>query len=663
MARQYHIEVTLYFLNDMKEKNKMKRPKVVLAMALWLALSMATWSAVPHLINYQGLLKTTAGTPVPNASYSIAFTIYDGPTLGATNLWTETQTVTTASGLFAVQLGIGPIPLVDSIFNDTTRYLGIKVGADPEMTPRQRLSSVGYSYNSSEWTSAAENIFRLNGKVGIGTSFLLGNSKLNVYHSDSDPFSSIGITGEANNGSTGNAYGGYFIGNSSGGGNGYGVSATGGDFGLVGASTSGTGIGVYGTGELYGLYGSGSGYGVYAAGATGVFGQGSSYGVYAAGGNYGVYGSGSTYGVFGTGAGLGGDFVGTGGGSYGVHAAGVTRGVYATGGDYGGDFVGTGGGSYGVHAAGVTLGVHATGGDVGVFGGSTNGTGVYASSPLGPGVQSFGGTNGVEATGTSRGVYASGGTIGVLGVATSNVFPSYGIYGSNGGNFSTTYAGYFAGSVYISNDLEVEGIIWKYGGGFKIDHPTDPANKYLYHSFVESPDMKNIYDGVVTLDTKGEANVTLPDWLEVENKDFRYQLTAIGAPGPNLYIAEEISSNQFKIAGGVAGMKVSWQVTGIRQDAWANAHRFPVEEEKSASEKGKYKNPKEHGVSETLGIHYEERQKADAEQKKMEVAHKQQEEQQAKMQAERKLQEEQRAKMDAERKLQEAQRPQIAPKQ
>ena len=53
--------------------------------------------------------------------------------------------------------------------------------------------------------------------------------------------------------------------------------------------------------------------------------------------------------------------------------------------------------------------------------------------------------------------------------------------------------------------------------------------------------MKNVYDGVVVLDRKGKAEIDLPDWFGALNKDFRYQLTAIGAPGPNLYIAEEIS--------------------------------------------------------------------------------------------------------------------------
>jgi hypothetical protein len=81
----------------------------------------------------------------------------------------------------------------------------------------------------------------------------------------------------------------------------------------------------------------------------------------------------------------------------------------------------------------------------------------------------------------------------------------------------------------------------------KIDHPLDPANKYLYHSFVESPDMKNVYDGLVALDENGEAEIELPDWFGALNKDFRYQLTAIGAPGPNLYIAEDIRCLQTSV--------------------------------------------------------------------------------------------------------------------
>ena len=121
--------------------------------------------------------------------------------------------------------------------------------------------------------------------------------------------------------------------------------------------------------------------------------------------------------------------------------------------------------------------------------------------------------------------------------------------------------------------------------------------------------MKNVYDGVVVLNSRGEAWVELPDWFEALNRDFRYQLTAIGLPGPDLFISQEISNNRFKIAGGKPSMKVSWQVTGIRQDAFAKAHRIPEEEEKTGEERGKYLHPTEHGVSETMGIGYEAKMK------------------------------------------------------
>jgi len=138
---------------------------------------------------------------------------------------------------------------------------------------------------------------------------------------------------------------------------------------------------------------------------------------------------------------------------------------------------------------------------------------------------------------------------------------------------------------------------------FKIDHPLDPANKYLYHTSVESPDMKNIYDGTVTLDQNGEALVSLPNYFQALNRDFRYQLTCIGGFAP-VYIAEEVTSNHFKIAGGMAGMKVSWQVTGIRQDAYANAHRTVVEVEKPERERGFYLHPELYGQPQEKSVEW-----------------------------------------------------------
>src|SRR5437588_12713690 len=130
----------------------------------------------------------------------------------------------------------------------------------------------------------------------------------------------------------------------------------------------------------------------------------------------------------------------------------------------------------------------------------------------------------------------------------------------------------------LESNLTVNGTLTKAAGSFRIDDPIDPANKYLEHSFVESPDMMNIYNGIVVLDVNGKAEVKLPDYFEALNRDFRYQLTPLGGYAP-LYVSEEIKQNAFHIAGGISGLKVSWQVTGIRHDPYANAHRIPVEEE------------------------------------------------------------------------------------
>jgi len=223
-------------------------------------------------------------------------------------------------------------------------------------------------------------------------------------------------------------------------------------------------------------------------------------------------------------------------------------------------------------------------------------------------------------SGTNDGLYGSAGGSGVnygaVGEAQdSGATVNYGVYGwadgseqryavyGDAGGDTYPFAGYFRGNV------EITGTLAKGGGGFKIDHPLDPANKYLYHSFVESPDMKNVYDGVVTLDGRGEAGVELPKYFDALNEDFRYQLTAIGAPGPDLYIAEKISNNRFRIAGGRPGMEVSWQVTGIRKDRFAQANRIQVEIDKPAKERGTYLHPGAQGLGQEFGVHYQQQRK------------------------------------------------------
>jgi hypothetical protein len=92
--------------------------------------------------------------------------------------------------------------------------------------------------------------------------------------------------------------------------------------------------------------------------------------------------------------------------------------------------------------------------------------------------------------------------------------------------------------------------------------------------------------------------VKMPDWFESLNKDFRYQLTLIGAPRDQpLCRRGDLGQLLQDCREGEPGAKVSWQVTGIRQDAYANGHRIPVEEAKSEKERGLYLHPELFGAS------------------------------------------------------------------
>ncbi|MCB9251275.1 MAG: hypothetical protein H6605_02310 [Flavobacteriales bacterium] len=156
-------------------------------------------------------------------------------------------------------------------------------------------------------------------------------------------------------------------------------------------------------------------------------------------------------------------------------------------------------------------------------------------------------------------------------------------------------------ALYVIGTAGITGNLSKGGGSFKIDHPLDPANKFLYHSFVESPDMMNIYNGNITTDANGTAVVKMPDYFEALNMEFRYQLTVIGTFAQAI-VAEELSNNQFVIKTNQPNIKVSWQVTGIRHDAFANKNRIPGEVEKTGKEKGKYIHPEAFGLTEDMRI-------------------------------------------------------------
>ena len=160
-------------------------------------------------------------------------------------------------------------------------------------------------------------------------------------------------------------------------------------------------------------------------------------------------------------------------------------------------------------------------------------------------------------------------------------------------------------SAYFTDDVVVAGNFFVVGTkNFRIDHPLDPTNKYLYHAAIESSEVLNQYSGNVVLDESGEGQVEFPAWFVAINEDFRYQLTAIGAPGPNLYVSEEIKDNSFTVAGGRPGMKVSWQVTARRNDAYMRAHPYVVEQDKPEPERGYYTDPELYGAPKEQGIRW-----------------------------------------------------------
>jgi len=155
-----------------------------------------------------------------------------------------------------------------------------------------------------------------------------------------------------------------------------------------------------------------------------------------------------------------------------------------------------------------------------------------------------------------------------------------------GGNGAA--AGSFFGNVLIAGTMTAA------VKNFEIDHPVDPANKTLTHACIESDELANIYSGNVTTDAAGVAAVTLPDYFEALNTDYRYQLTVIGQFAQAI-VSEKVAGNRFSIRTNQPHVEVSWQVTGIRKDAYALAHPLVVEREKSQQDRGKFLYPVELG--------------------------------------------------------------------
>ncbi len=375
--------------------------------------------------------------------------------------------------------------------------------------------------------------------------------------------------------------------------------------GTASAATPGLKVSNAGAGE--GLHGvSGGGNGVYGRNSTnnndgylggptwalsGRHGATGNYGIFGhpTVGAYGENGSSHNYGGFGTGD----------SGAYGVNFSTGNTGYlgkddYSVYGISGSQSFrgGLGGGLYGA------LGQHVPSQSFGGLGGTDFGVFGVGFGGGSRGVHGEGVNNGVEGYGYN-GIYGESGTFngnGVQGLATNGT-NAYGIWGIS----SIVYAGYFNGKVHVGGTLTAA------VKSFRIDHPTEPENKFLIHACVESDQMKNVYDGIVALDEYGQAWVDLPRWFEGLNSDFRYQLTCLGEPAP-IYVKEKVSNNRFLIAGGKPGMEVSWQVTGVRRDAYARSHPLQVEVEKEGAERGRYLYPEAFGLTAERGIDFEKLQ-------------------------------------------------------
>jgi len=186
------------------------------------------------------------------------------------------------------------------------------------------------------------------------------------------------------------------------------------------------------------------------------------------------------------------------------------------------------------------------------------------------------------------GVHGYGAETGVIGeLGCEN--PHAGVYGNGAGEGE--WAGYFWGDVGIHGE-----IVDTKSLDLVVDHPADPQGRYLRQAAVVASERLTVVRGTVTLDEKGEARVAAPSWFEAVARDLSYHLTAIGAPMPDLHVAETLAGGSFAIAGGAPGKLVSWQVLGARADAWAEDHPLAVEAPKPEAEVGTYLYPEGWGA-------------------------------------------------------------------
>lgn len=483
------------------------------------SFSTSVYADVPQRINYQGKITTPGGALV-DTTIQMVFSIYASPT-AVSALWSETHpAVVVQKGIFSVVLGIiNPLDSDDFYWQDSL-YLGVKVGADPEMIPRKQIVSSGYAITDGDWYESEGDLYRYEGNVYIGPPIY---RSADMKHEDYQGTPKLEVFGDASCAIYGYLYPYYY------------PAATQYEYyGVIGD--------VYTSGEVY---------------------------------NYGVLGyaggTGTQYGL------------------YGIAESGMRGTSEMSSQEYTE--------SYGLWAEAYDPNFAC-----GLYGGAWGPT-VNIGAVIMADISPF-------ASETSLPALVPEFNCGVYTMADS-AGEAYGIYAY--ADYAGAYAGYFDGDVYVS------GSIYQPLASIQLDHPLYPDSKYLQHSLVESPDMMNVHNGNVMLDASGQATVELPAYFEALNKDFRYQLTCIGGFAP-VYVAQKISGNQFTIAGGEPGMEVSWQVTGIRNDPFAQANPIQVEVDKPVNVQGKYLHPEAYGLGKEYGTNYELHKKLEQQQRTKEQA-------------------------------------------
>jgi hypothetical protein len=554
----------------------------ILLFGLLFFCSSVVQAGVPGQISYQGKLTDAMQIPL-DGTYSMQFDLFNVETDG-TPLWSETQDVIVGGGVFNILLG-AVNPLDSSAFATEEVYLETSIynsdtGSWETLSPRQRLTSTAFAFKAGDADTlqgmTVGEILGSTGGNGLEVSgvdngvkvVLAGDDGIEVYEAGDD---------------------GMYV--RAAGGSGVSVSRAGSPSSIL-SSTAKNGFEVSGA-EGHGLYvgkTDQNGVNISHASNDGVF-------VYRAGSPTTITPSSEKNGFEVAGAEGHGLWVGK------AHQSGVS--VYSA---YKGVDVGS------VSADGIYVSQAGQDGvevvsasQIGLVVRNAGEYGCYVTSAGIDGLNvEFAGDDGlhVRRAGNPSANYSSSYKNGVevAGAEDCGLYigraDRYGVYVNSSGD----WAGVFQGSVLVNGTLS------KSSGSFKIDHPLDPENKYLHHSFVESPDMMNVYNGNVNLDSNGEAWVELAEWFDALNRDFRYQLTPIGGPMPELHISREIEDRRFQISGGKPGMKVSWQVTGIRRDPYAEAYRIQVEEEKPEDELGTYLHPEVYGMPETMRLGYKENQ-------------------------------------------------------